>query len=361
MAFKGSPYPYEPHLPNKPSPKSEFVWDPLGKRKQKDEAGGGQNFHNMEEQIRQSQDTEQELEISCLSASPKNRFNQIDDEVFAELKASIKANGLVYPIIVRPKSCIEHYMIDGDYEILAGHNRVRAVRELGMATIKATVVEVDDVAAVRLINDSNLQRGEVSELEKCWAYRELFDAMNRQGHRSDLEELAEDDELVAIVATSSNGAKKTRDIIAEMYGIAPRTVSNKIRLTNLIKPIFNLYEKRELSQKMAVDLSYLDSDTQENLLKLKKQYPFTFTKENCEELRKDYNLWKREGTELAYADQRILRIMRSGAEPPIVEKREKQVKFSVPENLFPASVKKSEREEYIIKAVQYIKDHGVEL
>ena len=164
-----------------------------------------------------------ELPLKELSASPKNAFRQLDEEIYSELKASLQASGLVYPVIVRPKDSIQSYPINGEYEILAGHNRVRAARDLGWETIKASIVRVDDVQAVRIINDSNLQRTGVTELEKAWAYRQLFDAMQRQGQRTDLMAMLEgqsamedDDGLRDTVSQSSNGSKRTSDTIGEV-------------------------------------------------------------------------------------------------------------------------------------------------
>ena len=217
-----------------------------------------------------------ELPLKELSASPKNAFRQLDEEIYSELKASLQASGLVYPVIVRPKDSIQSYPINGEYEILAGHNRVRAARDLGWETIKASIVRVDDVQAVRIINDSNLQRTGVTELEKAWAYRQLFDAMQRQGQRTDLmamlegQSAMEDDGLRDTVSQSSNGSKRTSDtigevcelpdtvsesskretvdIIGEMYGQSGRTVRRKIRLTYLIDELYRLYDRKDISR-----------------------------------------------------------------------------------------------------------------
>jgi len=303
-------------------------------------------------------EAEQEVEISKLSASPKNSFHKIADDVFEELKASIKANGLVYPIVIRPKANIQNYAINGEYEILAGHNRVRAAIDLGMEKIKAKIVCVDDVAAVRMINDSNLQRGDVSELEKAWAYRELAEAMNKKGNNqyTDLG----DEEDVDTVSTSSSEVKKTRDLIAEMYGLNGRTVQRKIRLTYLCDDLYKLYDKRELSQKMAVNLSYLDTSVQKTLLEDQKLYKFPWTENGCEDIRKDYNSWRRDGVENEYSRQRMLRIMQA-AEPEPVEKVEKPKRYKVADELFPADLKKKERDAYITKALRYIVDNGIAL
>lgn len=314
----------------------------------------------------QSNEDAVELPLKDLSASPKNAFRQLDEETYSELKASLQASGLVYPIIVRPKDSIQSYPINGEYEILAGHNRVRAARDLGWETIKASIVRVDDVQAVRIINDSNLQRTGVTELEKAWAYRQLFDAMQRQGQRTDLmatlegQSTMEDD--AEPVDTVSTG-QKTTDFIGEMYGQSGRTVRRKIRLTYLIDELYRLYERKDISQSAAVDLSYLDADTQRLLLQLRRTYHFPLTDSNCHALRVDYNDWSRNGSEAKYAPQRLLRIMQTpepeaeAAAPASMKPR----KYTVPETLFPITVKKRDREAYVEKALRYVLEHEVKL
>ena len=309
------------------------------------------------------------LPIRLLSPSPRNCFRPIAEEVYNELKSSIQVNGLVYPIIVRPKANIQSYVINGEFEILSGHNRVRACQELGMEEIRAQVVMVDDLEAVRIIADSNLQRGEVTELERAWAYRQIFEAMNRQGHRSDLDDEDEsgeesENELPATVAGSSLRKKETCEIIAEMYGLSARTVRTKIRLTYLCDELYRLYEQRQLSQRAAADLSYLDMADQETLLALQKEHRFDWDQDRCEALRKDYNGWKRCGGEQEYAPQRMLRFMQPAPledAAPKQPKAKKPKKYEVDEALFPAGVKKSERGEYVVKALRYVLENGVEL
>jgi ParB family chromosome partitioning protein len=315
-----------------------------------------------------SEDDAVELPLKDLSASPKNAFRQLDEETYSELKASLQASGLVYPIIVRPKDSIQSYPINGEYEILAGHNRVRAAKDLGWATIKASIVRVDDVQAVRIINDSNLQRTGVTELEKAWAYRQLFDAMQRQGQRTDLMvelegqgAMEDDDGLPDTVAESPK--KETASLIGEMYGQSGRTVRRKIRLTYLIDEPYRLYERKDISQGAAVDLSYLDADTQRLLLQLRRTHRFPLTDSNCHALRVDYNDWSRNGSEAKYAPQRLLRIMQAPAADsetaaPVPMKPRK---YTVPETLFPATIKKRDREAYVEKALRYVLEHNVEL
>lgn len=307
-----------------------------------------------------------ELPLKELSASPKNAFRQLDEETYSELKASLQASGLVYPVIVRPRDSIQSYPINGEYEILAGHNRVRAARDLGWETIKASIVRVDDVQAVRIINDSNLQRTGVTELEKAWAYRQLFDAMNRNGRNqySSPERLIGQSLLEMDSEPDTVSPKKeTVDIIGEMYGQSGRTVRKKIRLTYLIDELYRLYDRKDISQGAAVDLSYLDADTQRLLLQLRRTYHFPLADGSCHALRVDYNEWSRSGSEAEYAPQRLLRIMQApaaeteAAAPVPMKPR----KYTVPETLFPGAVKKRDREAYVEKALRYVLEHDIEL
>lgn len=307
-----------------------------------------------------------ELPLKELSASPKNAFHQLDEETYSELKASLQASGLVYPVIVRPKDSIQSYPVNGEYEILAGHNRVRAARDLGWETIKASIVRVDDVQAVRIINDSNLQRTGVTELEKAWAYRQLFDAMNRNGRNqySSPERLIGQSLLEMDSEPDTVSPKKeTVDIIGEMYGQSGRTVRKKIRLTYLIDELYRLYDRKDISQGAAVDLSYLDADTQRLLLQLRRTYHFPLADGSCHALRVDYNEWSRSGSEAEYAPQRLLRIMQApaaeteAAAPVPMKPR----KYTVPETLFPGAVKKRDREAYVEKALRYVLEHDIEL
>lgn len=307
-----------------------------------------------------------ELPLKELSASPKNAFRQLDEETYSELKASLQASGLVYPVIVRPKDSIQSYPVNGEYEILAGHNRVRAARDLGWETIKASIIRVDDVQAVRIINDSNLQRTGVTELEKAWAYRQLFDAMNRNGRNqySSPERLIGQSLLEMDSEPDTVSPKKeTVDIIGEMYGQSGRTVRKKIRLTYLIDELYRLYDRKDISQGAAVDLSYLDADTQRLLLQLRRTYHFPLADGSCHALQVDYNEWSRSGSEAEYAPQRLLRIMQApaaeteAAAPVPMKPR----KYTVPETLFPGAVKKRDREAYVEKALRYVLEHDIEL
>lgn len=106
-----------------------------------------------------------ELEIDSLVPFSNQPFDPYTEDAMAQMVESIQENGVISPIIVRPRT-------DGEtYEIISGHNRVEACRRAGICQIPSFIREVDDDTAVILMVDSNLrQREELSDIEKARAY-----------------------------------------------------------------------------------------------------------------------------------------------------------------------------------------------
>lgn len=282
-----------------------------------------------------------EIKLDNLTASPMNHFRKLDGENWEEFLASIKAHGILNPITVRP-------IARDKYEILAGHNRVRAAKEAGLETIPANIKDVDDVEASIIIADTNLQRETVTDLEKGWAYRNIFEAISRQGERTDLTSGHSDQKL-------SN--KTSAEIIAEKYGVGEKTVRRKIRLTYLLPPIYGLYEQKKLTQEMAEQISYLRSSEQALLDGLITMAKMEFTVDQLKAIRK-----ASESSEKALDDIAIMDASGNGKPEYEMQKKEaRPKKYKIDEDLFPQDLKKGMREDYLIKALTYIKEHGIEV
>ena len=113
-----------------------------------------------------------EIEINKLHPFENHPFQVKDDENMDLLITSIKENGVLSPIIVRPKENTAD-----EYEIISGHRRFRAVQRLGYKTIPAFVYDLDrDTAAVAVV-DSNLHRERLLPSEKAFAYKMKLDAL----------------------------------------------------------------------------------------------------------------------------------------------------------------------------------------
>ena len=294
-----------------------------------------------------------EIRLDNLTASPMNHFRKLDGENWEEFLASIKAHGILNPITVRP-------IARDKYEILAGHNRVRAAKEAGLETIPANIKDVDDVEASIIIADTNLQRETVSDLEKGWAYRNIFEAISRQGQRTDLTSGHSDQKLELDTSGHSDqklSNKTSAEIIAEKYGVGEKTVRRKIRLTYLLPPIYGLYEQKKLTQEMAEQISYLRSSEQALLDGLITMAKMEFTVDQLKAIRK-----ASESSEKALDDIAIMDASGNGKPEYEMQKKEaRPKKYKIDEDLFPQDLKKGMREDYLIKALTYIKEHGIEV
>lgn len=179
-----------------------------------------------------------EIEISKLHPFENHPFQVKNDENMDLLMTSIKENGVLSPIIVRPKE-----NTTDEYEIISGHRRFRAVQRLGYGTIPAFVYDLDrDTAAVAVV-DSNLHRERLLPSEKAFAYKMKLKALKHQGK--------------AIDETSRQliGRSKTADIISETD--SGRQVQRYIRLTNLIPSLLRYVDEGKIALTPAVALSYL--------------------------------------------------------------------------------------------------------
>lgn len=172
-------------------------------------------------------------------------FKAHSQESLESLSKSIKENGVINPIIVRP-------LDDGEYQILAGRNRARASRICGKTDIPAIIrADIDDIGAAMIMLDTNLeQRPHLSYSEKAYAYKMRVDLQRSQGKRTDIEGVKKID-VLSEVGRDNNDSR--------------RTVAYLIRLTYLILPLIDLIDDGKLGFKIGVAISYLSTETQ-NLL-----------------------------------------------------------------------------------------------
>ncbi len=177
----------------------------------------------------------------------RQSFRPYSEAKFEKLVSSIKTNGVLTPIIVRPWE-------NGKYQVLAGHNRWNASRAAGLDTIPAIIDDADDDRAAIIMTTTNIdQRDELLPSEKAWAYRLQLDVMKRQGQRTDLTSAQSERKL-------SN--KESREILAEQTGENRNQIQRYIRLTYLIPELLEMVDKDMLPMVSGVALSYLDAEQQ---------------------------------------------------------------------------------------------------
>ena len=193
--------------------------------------------------------TKKNISIEKLHAFENHPYKVQDNEEMDALAESIKAHGVVSPIIVRP---LEN--TTDEYEIISGHRRVMASRKAGITEIPALVVSLDRDAAAIVLVDSNLHREHILPSEKAFAYKMKLEAMKHQGWRSDLTS-------PQVVAKS-----RTTEMVGAESGDSHEQVRRYIRLTNLIPEILQYVDEGRISFTPAVELSYLNEQEQYDLL-----------------------------------------------------------------------------------------------
>lgn len=193
--------------------------------------------------------TKKNISIEKLHPFENHPYKVQDNEEMDALAESIKAHGVVSPIIVRP---LEN--TTDEYEIISGHRRVMASRKAGIAEIPALIVSLDRDAAAIVLVDSNLHREHILPSEKAFAYKMKLEAMKYQGWRSDL------------TSDQLGGKLETADIVGAETGDSKNQVRRYIRLTNLIPEILQYVDEGRISFTPAVELSYLNEQEQYDLL-----------------------------------------------------------------------------------------------
>ncbi|MDD5923370.1 MAG: ParB/RepB/Spo0J family partition protein [Clostridia bacterium] len=193
--------------------------------------------------------TKKNISIEKLHPFENHPYKVQDNEEMDALAESIKAHGVVSPIIVRP---LEN--TTDEYEIISGHRRVKASRKAGITEIPALIVSLDRDAAAIVLVDSNLHREHILPSEKAFAYKMKAEALAHQGWRSDL-------------TSCQVGAKlRTDEQIAADANDSARQIQRYIRLTNLIPEILQYVDEGRISFTPAVELSYLNEQEQQDLL-----------------------------------------------------------------------------------------------
>lgn len=191
-----------------------------------------------------TQPTIVQISTDKLHPFPAHPFKVQDDEDMEQLTQSIKAQGVLTPLVVRP-------LENGEYEVISGHRRLHACRKAGIQTVPALVYAIDrDAAAIALV-DSNLHRERILPSEKAFAYKLKMDALSKQGKRTDLTSDQVGPKLTAATLSSEDSASQ---------------VKRYIRLTNLIPSILEKVDEGRIALTPAVELSYLKEAEQKDLL-----------------------------------------------------------------------------------------------
>lgn len=190
-----------------------------------------------------NEESAMEIEISRIHSFKDHPFKVLDDGKMQDLVDSVKENGVLTPVLIRPTA-------NDQYEMISGHRRMHAAAIAGLTTIPAIIREMSDDEAVIAMVDANIQREELLPSEKAFAFKMKLNAMKRQAGRPTKN-------------ASQNGTNKRSDeLLASEVGISRNQIQRYIRLTELIPELLELVDKKKLQFTVAVDISYLDREIQ---------------------------------------------------------------------------------------------------
>ena len=278
-----------------------------------------------EEDIEFKTDRPKTLKISQLVPFKNHPF-RVDTETdkFLELVDSIKENGIIQPILVRPTD-------NGKYEILAGHCRTEAARRNNLDEVPAFILDVDDYTATKLMAHTNIYgRDEILPSEKAKAYRMCLDQEKKLGNnRTD-------------VAESVGAGKDSK-----------RQVQRYVRLSYLSDAFLAMIDNKKLTVQIGVELAFLDSESQDALYKYIEQFHSIPTLEQAKILRETV---KQEGP---LTNERVISLL---VVPPKVKPKTK-VTFKTRdlENYFDQGTSADEMEAIIKKLLIKYKDGEFDL
>ena len=182
------------------------------------------------------------LPIEKLKPFEGHPFYVKDDDDMEQLTESIRSQGVLTPLVVRP-------LPNDEYEVISGHRRLHACKKAGIEMIPAFICSMDRSEAVVAMVDSNLHREKLLPSEKAFAYKMKMDALKHQG------------------TSSQFGTKQRTDaLIAAQTNESRNQVQRYIRLTNLIPGILKLVDEQKMALTPAVEISYLTEVEQYDLL-----------------------------------------------------------------------------------------------
>ena len=218
------------------------------------------------EKTMNAQDKSAATQISIRQIHPfrNHPFKVLDDDRMKDLVQSIKDNGILNPVLVRPDEQ------DG-FEMISGHRRMHAAKLAGLTTVPAIIKEMTDDEAVIAMVDSNMQREEILPSERAFSLKMKMDAMRRQGKRTDLSQDAASESMKRMTEkTSGTEFQKledswSREEVGQQAGISGRQVQKYLRLTELTEDLLNLVDQKKLSIVLAVEISRFGNELQRSL------------------------------------------------------------------------------------------------
>lgn len=215
-------------------------------------------IHKTNQNYEKNLETIKEIRLELLIPFKNHPFHLYGGKQLEDLSYSIKQNGVMQPIHIRPAD-------EGKYEILAGHNRVEASKKADLKKIPSIIhKDMSDEDAAIFVVESNFNQRSCKDIKPSEFANSLYmlnEAIKKKsGYRSDKEDIVE--------GSQSNNRTRTMHMIGNKYGLSQSSIARYIRLAYLIKGLQERVDNKQISKSVAVQLSYLDQTLQQNIEEL---------------------------------------------------------------------------------------------
>ena len=212
--------------------------------KAKKEIKLGADYDNSYDEILLDQQTEKsnkdgitQIPIDKLHSFVNHPFKVEDNDKMDELVESIRENGILAPVVVRP--------IDDGYELISGHRRTHAAKRAGLTQVPAVIRNLGDEEATILMVDANIQREFQYPSERAKSLKMKMDAMMKLHKWGELQ------------------GNRNRELVGEEANLSGRTVQRYLSLNSLIPELLDMVDDKRIVMGTALELCSLREEVQE--------------------------------------------------------------------------------------------------
>lgn len=268
-----------------------------------------------------------DIEIALISQFKGHPFKVTDDSRMDELVESIKSNGILSPVIVRP-------IDDNRYEMISGHRRMHAAGRAGLTKIPAIVKPLSDDEATIIMVDANVQREEILPSERAFAFKMKMDAIKHQGRH------------IEMTFPHDGGKLDTSDIVGAASNVSGTTVERYIQLTKLIPELMDLVDKKKIPVTSGTDLALIDPRVQ--------KFVYEYIKENGVLKKEQYVVLRDYRGSSDIPQNKLIEIL-NDAMPSRVPKKKVILEEHLLYKYFPAYYTESEMKSIVINLLDQLK------
>ncbi len=190
----------------------------------------------LDQQVNKKKDGITDIPIEKLHTFINHPFKVLDDEKMDELVESIRENGILSPVVVRP--------LDDGYELISGHRRTHAAKRAGLTSVPAVIRDLSDDEATVLMVDANIQREEILPSERAHSLKMKIDAINRLYRHGDRK------------------CVRSRDIAGDEAGLSGRQVQRYLNLNDLNQGFLDMVDDKRIQMTLGLEIASMRPEVQ---------------------------------------------------------------------------------------------------